>query len=148
MRSAGSGASTFAPCDINMSYSGICQYQELFGDRCYLLGALHWGDKDGEVLQGWRRLSEQTGVPLVAAGDVHYHIPQRQVMHEVLTAIRYGTTVAELRERRFSNAERYLRPRELLAQIYTAAPEMLSRSVMATRDTFGNCRTIVRATSP
>ena len=51
------------------------------------------------------------GMPLVAAGDVHYHVPARMVLHDVLTAIRHGTTVAAAEGTLlFPNAERHLRP--------------------------------------
>ena len=44
--------------------------------------------------QNLQQLARQVGLPLVAAGDVHYHVPARMVLHDVLTAIRHGTTVA------------------------------------------------------
>ncbi|MCX7426804.1 MAG: hypothetical protein NTW96_14400, partial [Planctomycetia bacterium] len=53
-------------------------------------------------------LSRYSGMPLVAAGDVHYHVPERRLMHDVLTAIRLGTTVAAAGEHRFPNARRAL----------------------------------------
>ena len=34
--------------------------------------------------------ARQTRIPLVAAGDVHYHVPERAALHDVLTAIRCG----------------------------------------------------------
>ena len=45
-------------------------------------------------------------VPLIAAGDVHYHHPRRRYLQDVLTAIRLKTTVAELGVARFPNGER------------------------------------------
>ena len=66
-------------------------------------------------------VSKQTGLPLVAAGDVHYHSPARQPLWEVLTATRLGTTVDRLAEHRFANAQRHLRPREEIAALFAAA---------------------------
>ena len=60
---------------------------------------------------GWigsLELSRRSGVPLAAAGDVHYHVPQRQALCDVLTAIRHGCTVAAAGERLFPNAQRHL----------------------------------------
>ncbi|MGO4391109.1 error-prone DNA polymerase [Variovorax sp. M-6] len=60
----------------------------------------------------------RAGVPLVAAGDVHMHSRKRKPLHDVLTAVREGRTVAECGFALQSNAERYLRPRVRLAGLY------------------------------
>ncbi|MCI0359668.1 MAG: hypothetical protein L0211_14420 [Planctomycetaceae bacterium] len=73
-------------------------------------------------------MSKQTGLPLVAAGDVHYHSPARQPLHEVLTATRLGTTVDRLAEHRFSNAQRHLRPIDQIAAAFAAAPDAIRRT--------------------
>jgi error-prone DNA polymerase len=79
--------------------------------------------------------SEQTGVPLVAAGDVHMHARSRKPLHDVLTAVREGKTVAECGFALQSNAERHLRQRVRLAELYL--PEMLANTlVVAERCSF------------
>src|SRR5687767_3737452 len=74
-------------------HSALSRYRELFDDRCYALAELHLGPRDDELLSQWIDLSRASGVPLVAAGDVHYHHRARLALAEVLTAIRLGTTV-------------------------------------------------------
>jgi hypothetical protein len=61
---------------------------------------------------------EAAGVPLVAAGDVHMHARSRKPLHDVLTAVREGKTVAECGFALQSNAERHLRARMRLAGLY------------------------------
>ena len=68
-----------------------------------------------------------TGVPLVAAGDVHMHLRSRKPVLDVAAAIRLGKTVAECGFALASNAEQYLRPRVRLAQLY--APEWLDETL-------------------
>jgi error-prone DNA polymerase len=69
-------------------------------------------------------------MPLVAAGDVHYHVPGRMVLHDVVTAIRHGTTVAALEGTHlFPNAERHLRSLEDIHTIFAAAPDAITRTV-------------------
>ena len=112
-------------------------YRQLFGDRCYLLAELHLGTDDERRLDGLVQLAKRSRIPLAAAGDVHYHVPQRMVLQHVLTAIRHGTTVAELGERAMSNAERHLRPREDINSIFFRAPDAVRRAVeIANRCTF------------
>lgn len=104
-------------------------YREAFGNRCYLLAELLRGPDDGAELERLRALSRRTHLPLVAAGDVHYHVPARQPLWEVLTATRLGTTVAALAEQRFANAQRHLRALEEIAEVYAQVPAAIARSV-------------------
>ncbi|WP_447775928.1 error-prone DNA polymerase [Variovorax boronicumulans] len=78
--------------------------------------------------------SEQTGVPLVAAGDVHMHVRACKPLHDVLTAVREGKTVAECGFALQSNAERHLRQRVRLAELYL--PDMLANTLVVA----GRCR--------
>ncbi|RRH89829.1 DNA polymerase III subunit alpha [Variovorax beijingensis] len=71
---------------------------------------------------------EQAGVPLVAAGDVHMHARSSKPLHDVLTAVREGRTVAECGFALQSNAERHLRQRVRLAELYL--PGMLSNTLV------------------
>jgi error-prone DNA polymerase len=49
-------------------------YCDIFGDCCYLLAELHYGADDAARLAELQQLSRQLRLPLVAAGDVHYHV--------------------------------------------------------------------------
>ncbi|HUE72422.1 MAG TPA: error-prone DNA polymerase [Pirellulaceae bacterium] len=108
--------------------SPLRAYRDLFGDRGYLLAELFRGPDDASRLQELLTLSRKTGLPLAAAGDVHYHSPARQPLHEVLTATRLGTTVDRLAEQRFSNAQRHLQPVAEIVTAFSAAPEAMHRT--------------------
>jgi error-prone DNA polymerase len=75
-------------------------------------------------------------LPLVAANDVHYHIPARQPLHDVLTATRLRCTVAELGEHRFPNAERHLKSPAEMQQLFRGSPELVAR----TQEVASRCR--------
>ena len=89
----------------------MSRFRDLFGDRAYLLAELFRGPDDARRLTELQHLSRQTGLPLLAANDVHYHSRSRLPLHDVLTAIRNGTTVATAGEALFPNGERHLRAR-------------------------------------
>ena len=108
---------------------GLGSYRDVFGDRCYLLGELHHGPDDRGRLDRLTALSRDTGVPLVAAGDVYYHVRERQALGDVLTAIRHGTTVSGAREHLRPNAQRYLKTPEEMAALFAAMPEAIRRTV-------------------
>ena len=74
-------------------------------------------------------LPRQTGLPLVAAGDVHYHVPERRPLHDVLTAIRHGCTVAEARGHLFANAPAALEAAGRDGRPFAAAPDAVRRTV-------------------
>ena len=61
-------------------------------------------------------------MPLIAAGDVHYHDARRRYLQDVLTAIRLETTVAELGAARFPNGERRLRALDEILSLYAQCP--------------------------
>ena len=115
----------------------LSRYRDVFGDRCYLLAELHRGPDDRGRLQELTHLARSAGVGLVAAGDVHYHLPERRALCDVLTAIRHGTTVAAAGDLLFPNAERYLKSPEQMAALFAEASEAIRRTLeIAQRCTF------------
>ena len=111
------------------------RYCDCFGDRCYGLAELHRGPHDGLQLHRMMQLTQQSGLPLIASNDVYYHIPERQPLQDVLTAIRHGCTITELGNRCFPNAERHLKPAEAMQQLFAAAPE----AILRTREVADRC---------
>ncbi len=73
-----------------------------------------------------RIASRETGVPLVAAGDVHMHVRSRKPLQDVLTSTRVGVPLTDCGYALQPNAERHLRTRLRLAQLY--APELLAET--------------------
>jgi error-prone DNA polymerase len=119
------------------SPSQLRQYLDMFGERCYGVAELHRGPLDRYHLQQLKRLAREARLPLVAANGVHYHAPLRRPLHDVLTAVRHGCTVAELGERLFPNAERHLKAPQEMRELFADAPEAVARTTeVAERCTF------------
>ncbi|MBY0522179.1 MAG: error-prone DNA polymerase [Gemmataceae bacterium] len=114
----------------------LAPYRDVFGDRCYLAVALHHGPDDEAELARFQQLARRARLPLVANNDVHYHVARRRPLHDVLTAIRHGTTVAELGERRFPNGERYLKSPAEMAVLFKQCPKALAHGL----ELAGRCR--------
>jgi error-prone DNA polymerase len=55
------------------------------------------------------RLAEELGLPVVVTNDVHYARPEGREMQDVLTAIRHGRTLGELRDLRRPDGESFLK---------------------------------------
>ncbi len=100
---------------------------ERFPGRAWIAVELLRGPNDRAQLAALRTLSRACGLPLVAAGDVHMHARSRQPLQDTLTAIRLRQPVRECAHALFSNAERSLRQRVRLAQIYPS--ELLAETV-------------------
>ena len=96
---------------------------ERFPDNAWIAVELLCGTDDRIRLDRLDRLSQDSGLPLVAAGDVHMHLRARRVLQDTLTAIRLKCPVASAGHALLPSGERYLRQRERLARIYP--PELL-----------------------
>ncbi|MGO9115328.1 MAG: error-prone DNA polymerase [Thermoguttaceae bacterium] len=116
-------------------HTSLLAYREIFPDRCCLLAELHHRGNDQERLDRLAALSHRAGVPLVAAGDVCFHVPQRQPLSDVLTAVRHGCTVAAAGELLFPNAQRYLRSPEEMTVLFARYPEALQQTLEIARQT-------------
>ena len=100
---------------------------ERFRGSAWLAAELHCGPNDRAKLQSLEKLSRKFNLPLVACGDVHMHVRSRRRLQDVLTAIRLGKPVAQCGQALYPNAERSLRLRVRLAQIYP--PPLLAETV-------------------
>ncbi|HXZ52974.1 MAG TPA: error-prone DNA polymerase [Burkholderiales bacterium] len=94
---------------------------ELFAARAWIAAELHCGANDRARLALLGELSAVSGLSLVAAGDVHMHVRSRRRLQDTLTAIRLGKPVAQCGHALHPNAERSLRLRMRLAQLYPPA---------------------------
>ncbi len=99
-----------------------------FSGQAWIAVELHCGPNDHAKLSALKELARKTGLPLVAAGDVHMHVRSRRRLQDVLTAVRLGKPVAQCGQALHPNAERHLRLRMRLAQLY---PEALLAETVA-----------------
>jgi error-prone DNA polymerase len=93
-------------------------FRETFRDRGWLAVELHRSANDAERLAALQEVGAYAQLPLVAAGDVHMHVRERQRLQDAVTAIRHGCTVADAGHRLYPNAERHLRTITELAELY------------------------------
>ena len=108
---------------------------ERFAGRAWIAAELLCGANDKARLAALRELGEACGLPLVAAGDVHMHLRSRRKLQDTLTAIRLCKPLAHCGQALYANAERHLRLRLRLANLYPR--ELLDETVrIAARCTF------------
>ena len=102
-------------------------FAERFPGRAWIAAELLCGPDDRSRLAALREFSKDFGLPLVASGDVHMHLRSRRALQDTLTAIRMRTPVRACGHALHPNAERHLRLRMRLAQLYP--PELLAETV-------------------
>ncbi len=104
--------------DAATLHEDLAAAKALYADNLWLAVELFNELDDDLWFVTLMQAAEQAGVALVAAGDVHMHARSCKPLHDVLTAVREGKTVAECGFALQSNAERHLRPRMRLAELY------------------------------
>lgn len=99
----------------------------VFPERAWIaVSLLHWHDDEYRLAQ-LAGIASESGLPLVAAGDVLMHVRSRKPLQDTLTAVRIGKPVAECGMALQPNAEQHLRSRLRLAQLY--APALLQETI-------------------
>jgi len=105
----------------------IAWLREHFSGRCWIAVELLLDGNDAQRLAQLETLSRESGVPLVAAGDVHMHVRGRRALQDALTAVRVGRPLSQCGQALFPNGERHLRSHERLARLYP--PELLFETI-------------------
>ncbi|MCX7390067.1 MAG: error-prone DNA polymerase [Planctomycetia bacterium] len=113
------------------------RWRELFVDRFYAIASCSREGNDERNLDRWSTVTTAANVPIVAAGNVRYHVRSRMVLADVLSAVRHGCTVQEARDRLLTNGERHLHPRQQIAERFRSVPGAIERTIeLANRCTF------------
>ncbi|WP_322033183.1 error-prone DNA polymerase [Paraburkholderia sp. J76] len=87
-------------------------------DRAWLALELWRTGGDEAQTEVLRHVSQESGLPLVAAGGVLMHVRSRKPLQDTLSAIRIGKPLASCGCALEANAERHLRSRVVLGSIY------------------------------
>ena len=94
----------------------------------WLAAVMRFRGRDRRLLaQGWAR-AERLGVPLIATTDALFADPAARPLHDVLTCIRHGTTIAAAGKRLEANAERHLKSPAELARLFRDCPDAVAQT--------------------
>ncbi|MEE2731600.1 MAG: error-prone DNA polymerase [Pseudomonadota bacterium] len=107
---------------------------EYCGDRLWIGLENNLRQGDHSLLQQRQLLAQQLGRPVVACGNVHCHVPERQPLQDILTATRLNTHVHSAGFQLHANRETSLRP---LQEIQTLYPQ---EAIAQTRVIAERCR--------
>src|SRR5262249_1598832 len=97
--------------------------------RAYLaVQHLYRGD-DARRLARLRRIADETGLTLLATGDVLSHSPERRPLQDVVTCIREHCTITTAGFRLTANAERHLKSPQEMARLFRGHEAALAASL-------------------
>lgn len=85
---------------------------------------------DRRRLAGLIELAARAGVPLLATNDALYASPDARRLHDVLTCIREGTTVAAAGRRLAPNAERHLKSPHEMLRLFRDCPGAVAQTTV------------------
>lgn len=99
--------------------NALQEYKEHLGSNLYLGTIRSYQANDSKRSYCLAELADLYHVPLVALNDIHYHVPERRSLQDVLTCIREKCTIHDAGYRLNQNAERYLKSSEEMARLFT-----------------------------
>ncbi|WP_034161029.1 error-prone DNA polymerase [Sphingomonas sp. ERG5] len=96
--------------------------------RVWLGAAMPRRGRDGRTLSKLQATARTAGVPLIATNDALYATPAQRPLHDVLTCIREGTTIAAAGKRLEANAERHLKSPDEMARLFRDCPDAIAQT--------------------
>jgi error-prone DNA polymerase len=111
--------------------------RDTFGDRAYMALTLRRRPNDQTRIHELNNLAHRYRVATVVTNDVLFHEPARRILQDVVTCIRHNVTIDEAGFLRERHADRYLKPPEEMARLFSRYPEAVARThEIAARCTF------------
>jgi DNA polymerase-3 subunit alpha len=107
----------------------VRKLKDIFGDRFYLetnrTGVPQWNEVNPFLLEA----SKVTGVPLVAANDVHYLEREDQMVQEVLICIGTNKTLQDETRQRLGTDQFYFKSVEQMRELFKDQPQACDRTL-------------------
>lgn len=75
------------------------------------------------------KLARETGVPLVATNDVHYHSPERYRLHTALVAAKHNTTIDQALLFLHPNNHFHLKSKAQMERLFRSCPEAIANTL-------------------
>ena len=109
-------------------YDGLKEYKEAFAENLYIAVSKRYQGNDAKYLYRISQLSNEFNIPMVATNDVHYHIPERRQLQDIVTCVREKCTIYNAGYKLHPNAERYIKSPEEMQRLFTQYPEAIERT--------------------
>lgn len=105
-------------------------YHEIFGQGNFFLELQDHGIPEQQQINPMLvRLSEETGIPLVATNDCHYIRKEDSQMHKILICIQTNHTLEDESTLEFGSEEFYLKSEEEMRSLFPRTPEAIDNTM-------------------
>ena len=105
------------------------RYEGIFGKNNFFLELQDHGiPMQKTVNQGLLRMSQDTGIPLVATNDCHYINREDEKSHDILLCIQTGKKVADENRMRYEGGQYYVKSEEEMKNLFPYALEALENT--------------------
>lgn len=105
-------------------------YSEIFGQGNFYLELQDHGIPEQiEVNKKLIKMSEETGIPLIATNDMHYINREDAAAHEILLCIQTGKTMDDPDRMKFPGDEFYLKSPEEMEELFNYVPSAIGNTL-------------------
>ncbi|MDO4295517.1 MAG: DNA polymerase III subunit alpha [bacterium] len=105
------------------------RYQEIFGkDNFFLELQDHGIPAQKQVNAGLLRMSQETGIALVATNDIHYTYDTDAQAHDILLCIQTRKKVSDENRMRYEGGQYYCKSEEEMRQLFLYVPEAVENT--------------------
>lgn len=95
------------------------EYEDIFGKgNFYLEMQDHALPEDEKINSTLRKISQETGIPLVVTNDCHYIHRENAESHDVLMAIQAKTTVFDDKRKAYGSSEFYVKTEQEMRELF------------------------------
>ena len=105
------------------------EYQEIFGEGNFFLELQDHGiPEQGLVNQQLFKMSEETGIELVATNDIHYTYAEDAKPHDILLCIQTGKKLSDENRMRYDGGQYYVKSEEEMLHLFPYAKQALENT--------------------
>ena len=105
------------------------EYQEIFGEGNFFLELQDHGiPEQGLVNQQLFKMSEETGIELVATNDIHYTYAEDAKPHDILLCIQTGKKLSDENRMRYDGGQYYVKSEEEMLRLFPYAKQTLENT--------------------
>ena len=105
------------------------EYQEIFGEGNFFLELQDHGiPEQGLVNQQLFKMSEETGIELVATNDIHYTYAEDAKPHDILLCIQTGKKLSDENRMRYDGGQYYVKSEEEMLRLFPYAKQAVENT--------------------
>ena len=105
------------------------EYKEIFGEGNFFLELQDHGiPEQGLVNQQLFKMSEETGIELVATNDIHYTYAEDAKPHDILLCIQTGKKLSDENRMRYDGGQYYVKSEEEMLRLFPYAKQALENT--------------------